>query len=146
MYVNEDITMSLHKECFGGAAQDFVIRFKKPQTSINDIIEISSAVIKKLIHTYLQRGKFVKGRLVARVLYVSMTNDNIIPYYHPSYESERINNVEDFYTHHMLKIAQRMDNFNQNGSNLIINNIEEIHLHLSTVNSSKSSSRKVWKN
>ena len=55
-------------------------------------------------------------------------------YYHPSYQSETIYEADTFYNEHMLKIAERMDRFNRDGSSLIINTIEEIHLHFSTVN------------
>ena len=133
MYNNDDITLSLHKECFGGAAQDFVMRFKKQETSIEDIIAISSTVVKRVIDTYQRKRTVVFGRLVARVVYTTLSDNEPVVYYHPSYRSERIHDAKDFYTRHMMKIVQRMDNFNRNGSNLIIKNIDEIHLHFSTL-------------
>ena len=78
MYSNNDIALSLHKQCFGGTGQDFVIRFKKRETCINDIINFSSTIIKRLINAYQQRGKVLKGRLVARVLYTNMNNEETI--------------------------------------------------------------------
>lgn len=134
MYNNEDITLSLHKECFGGAAQDFVMRFKKRETSIEDIISISSNVVKRVIEIYQRKRTVVFGRLVARVVYSTMRDNKLVVYYHPSYQSERIHNGKDFYTRHMMKIVQRMDKFNREGSNLLIENIDEIHLHFSTIN------------
>ena len=134
MYNNEDITLSLHKECFGGAAQDFVMRFKKRETSIEDIVSISSNVVKQVIEMYQRKRKVVFGRLVARVVYTPIHSEEPVVYYHPSYQSERIQNAEDFYTRHMMKVVQRMDKFNREGSNLIIENIDEIHLHFSLVN------------
>ena len=124
MYSNKDITLSLHKQCFGGAAQDFVIRFKKVETSIEDIITMSSSAVTELFERYRMRGKIIKGRLVARVMYTSMNSKESVLYYHPSFRSELIEDGERFYTDHMLKIAQRMDSFNRNGSSLVINNIE----------------------
>ena len=134
MYSNKDLTISLHKQCFDGAAQDLVIRFKNHETSINDIIKISSHIVTELIELYQQRGRNLKGRLVARVVYTSMASDESVVYYHPSYQSETIHNGNTFYTNHMLKISERMDKFNRNGSSLIIERIDEIHLHFSTVN------------
>ena len=134
MYSNNDITLSLHKQCFGGAGQDFVIRFKKRETCIKDIISISSTIVKNLINDYQQKGKVLKGRLVARVLYTTMNNTETIMYYHPSFQSELIQDTIVFYTEHMTKIAQRMDDFNRHGSNLIIDTIDEIHLHFKIEN------------
>ena len=52
MYNSEDITLSLHKEYFGDATQDFVMCFKKQETSIEDIVSISSNVVKRVIEMY----------------------------------------------------------------------------------------------
>ena len=124
MNSTKDITLSLHKQYFGGAAQDFVIRFKKVETSIEDIITMSSSAVTELFERYRMRGKIIKGRLVARVMYTAMNSKESVLYYHPSFRSELIKDGERFYTDHMLKIAQRMDSFNRNGSSLVINNIE----------------------
>ena len=123
MYSNNDIALSPHKQCIGGTGQDFVIRFKKRETCINDIINISSTIIKRLINAYQQRGKVLKGRLVARVLYTNMNNEETIVHYHPSFQTEVIPEATIFYTEHMTKIAQRMDDLNKNGSNLIIDSL-----------------------
>ena len=133
MYNNEDITLSLHKECFGGAAQDFVMRFKKRETSIKDIVSISSYVVKQVIEMYQRKRKVVFGRLVARVVYTTIHSKEPVVYYHPSYRMERIHDAEDFYRRHMLKIVNRMDTFNHEGSNLVIEKIDEIHLHFSSL-------------
>ena len=132
MYTNKDLSLSLHKQCFNGASRDFVIRFKKHETCIEDIIAISSQTVIQLIDHYLQKGKRVKGRIVASVVYLKFNSEENITYYHPSYAMEQIYDAEKFYTDHMMKILQRMDNFNRNGSMLIIDRIDEIHLHLST--------------
>ena len=46
-----------------------------------------------------------------------------VNYFHPSYKTEMIDDVETFFSRHMLKLGERMDNFNHHGSNLIIKNI-----------------------
>lgn len=131
MFSNNRLTLSLHKQCFGGAGQDFVMRFNQCETDINEIISISSNMVKMLIDGYLLERKTIKGRLVARVVYISMNSEEKVAYYHPSYQTEFIHDSEEFFTQHMLKIAQRMEEFNHNGSNLIIEMIDEIHLHFS---------------
>ena len=133
MYHNEHFTLSLHKECFGGAAQDFVMRFKRQETSIEEIISISSDIVKQVIEIYQRKRKVVSGRLVARVVYSSVHKKEPIIYYHPSFQMERIHDAEDFYMRHMLKIVNRMDTFNHEGSNLVIEKIDEIHLHFSSL-------------
>ena len=133
MYHNEHFTLSLHKECFGGAAQDFVMRFKRRETSIEEIISISSDIVKQVIEIYQRKRKVVSGRLVARVVYSSVHKKEPIIYYHPSFQMERIHDAEDFYMRHMLKIVNRMDTFNHEGSNLVIEKIDEIHLHFSSI-------------
>ena len=133
MYSTKDLTLSLHKQCFGGAAQDYIIRFKEREMTIEDVIDISSNTVTELIQLCQRRGRILKGRLIARVVYTSMNHDESIIYYHPSYSMETIHDPNQFYTEHMLKIAQRMDNFHRNGSNLIIDRIDEIHLHFSTI-------------
>ena len=44
-------------------------------------------------------------------------------YYHPSFQTEVLHEPTIFYTEHMTKIAQRMDDLNKNGSNLIIDSL-----------------------
>ena len=111
-----------------------VIRFNRNQCDIENVIEISSDITKFLIHEFHQKDKTIKGRLVARVCYSRLSTDEEVTYYHPSYRSEVIEDAENFFITHMMKIAQRMDDFNRNGSNLIINNISEIHLHVACLN------------
>ena len=53
------------------------------------------------------------------------------PDFYPSYATEVIDTASDFFYTHMLKIGERMESFNRNGSKLIIKNIEEIHIHIS---------------
>ena len=54
--------------------------------------------------------------------------------FHPSYQSEIIDDVDDFLTSHMFKIAERIQDFNEKGTNLLIKHISEIHLHVSCIN------------
>lgn len=134
MFSNNEATLTLYKDVMRGVCQDYVIRFHNEQHSIESIISISSDIVKLLLDEFRQGDKTMKGRLVARVRYIQVDTENEVAYYHPSYRSEVIEDMEQFYMTHMLKIAQRMDDFNKNGSNLIIKSIDEIHLHLSCLN------------
>ena len=130
---DDDVTLTLYKQGLRGTCYDYVIRFREQQHDIQEIIRISSDIVKQLIDDYHQKEMSIKGRLVARVCYLRLNEEEVM-YYHPSYRSEVIKDAEKFYTAHMLKIAQRMDDFNKNSSKLIIKNITEIHLHVSCVN------------
>ena len=52
-------------------------------------------------------------------------------YYHfGSYSSEQVNDPKEFFQRHMLKISQRLDEFNSHGSNLVLKTISHIHIQL----------------
>lgn len=55
-------------------------------------------------------------------------------YFHPSYKAGVIEEADIFYFDHMLNICESMTNFNHRGSNLMIVNVEEIHLHIFVIN------------
>jgi len=134
MLSNNDTTLTLYKDSFRGVCKDYVIRFHNDQTSIENIIHISCDIVKQLVDQLHREDKTLKGRLVARVCYLRLGSEEEIMYYHPSYRNEIIEDATEFYMTHMLKIAQRMDDFNKNGSKLMIKNISEIHLHVTCQN------------
>ena len=132
-FSNPFACLSHHKTSLRGAVQDYVLNFNSLQFQIEDIVTETLDLIEQLISSL--NGRRVLGRLVAKVNYThinSMTNEeNDRSYHFPSYSSEEIEDVEDFYTRHMTKIISRMDSFNKNGSNLMIKNVEHIHIQLS---------------
>ena len=130
MYSNEEATLRLHKRFLKGSCEDYVIRFTHQQRDIEKIIPLAFEIASQLIDDYHKKDRTLKGRLVAAVHYIRENTDDEVKAYHPSYHSEVIENCEDFFITHMLKIAERMSNYNQKGSNLIIKSISEIHLHL----------------
>ena len=134
MYSNDKVTLTLYKESFRKVCRDYVIRFSEEQHRIEEIIHISSDIVKQLIGDYHRKDKTVSGRLVALVKYIRANSNDEVVYYHPSYQTEVIEDANDFFVTHMLKIAQRLDDFNKNGSKLFIKAIVEIHLHLTCVN------------
>ena len=66
--------------------------------------------------------------------YKRQTTDELVKVYFPSLTAEVIDDVDDFFITHMLKIVERMENYNTRGSNLLLYNIEEIHIHVSCLN------------
>ena len=134
MLSNNKASLTLYKGSLRGICKDYVIRFHDEQVCIQNIIHISSDIVQDLIERLHQKDKTLKARLVARVCYLRIGSEEEVMYYHPSYRSEVIEDATEFYMTHMLKIAQRMDNFNKNGSKLLIKNISEIHVHVSCQN------------
>lgn len=134
MFSNDEATLTLYKQALKGIIQDYVIKFHREQYRIEEIITIAFDIIKQLINELQLKSKVVKGRLVALVCYIRKEEDQEVKVYHPSYQCENIDDVETFFTSHMMKIADRIENFNHRGSNLLIKNIAEIHLHITCSN------------
>lgn len=124
-----------HKSSKLGKCHDYVIKFNTVHSSIDDIIPETCDLIEQLIHSL--KATKIFARLIAKVNFQhfnSRTNEQSSRSYHfPSYQSEEIVDVEDFYVRHMTKIASRLDSFNENGSNLVIENIECIYIQLSII-------------
>ena len=122
-----------HKDSLRGKVKDYVISFNNPQQDIEAMTEDTFEVVRQLFLTFNDRR--ICGRLVAKVDYFQLNSEqqtvNERSYHFPSYSSEEIEDVYDFFVRHMTKIASRMDSFNANGSNLLIKKIEHIHIQLS---------------
>ena len=131
MFSNDEAHLTLHKEALNGMFQDYVIKFNQEYLQIEQIIPLAYDIVKQLMEKLNLDEKVVKGRLVALVCYIRKETNDVVQIYHPSYKSEVIIEAENFFTNHMMKIAQRIENFNQNGSSLLIKSIPEIHLHVS---------------
>lgn len=129
---SEGACLKHYKSSLRGKVEDFVIRFNACQKDIRDVIKISSETFKMLIEHY--SDKEVYARLVAKVSYLhcNVSHDNITTrsFYFTSYATELVTNPEDFFERHLLRIGERLQTFHENGSNLILNGIDEIHIHL----------------
>ena len=124
-----------HKTSLNDVVQDFILKFNAKQSNIDDIVLETVDLIQQLIASF--NGKRVKARLIAKVNFTHLNpviNDETNRYYHfPSYQAEKLEDVEDFVVRHMTKIARRIDAFNHEGSNLVIKNIEHIHIQLTVL-------------
>lgn len=134
MFSNDFATLTHYKDSMKKKVSDFVIRFHSEESDLQRIIQHSFQVVKDLVNDYHNRGKTIMGRLVAFVKYYHVEKEEIVTNYHPSYKTEVIDEADNFYFSHMLKICERMEDFNQQGSNLIVKNIEEVHLHINVIN------------
>lgn len=76
----------------------------------------------------------LKARLVAKVNFLHFNNEKVMTeersYHFPSYSSEEVVDPKEFFIRHMLKIGKYLDNFNERGSNLLLKNIEHVHVLL----------------
>ena len=134
MFSNDFATLTHYKDSLKKKVTDYVIRFNSEQNDLQLIVNGTFQIVQDLIDDYHKNDKTIMGRLVAFVNYYHTENDQIVSYYHPSYKAEVIDEAETFYFTHMMKICKRMENFNSQGSNLLIKNVKEIHLHINVIN------------
>ena len=134
MFSNDHARLSHYRTSLRGRIDDYVIRFNETQTNLDFIIDKTSDIVDMLVTHYRNQDKTISARLVARVKYENVNTKQCVTYYHPSFQAEVIEDPHDFFFTHMLKIGERMDSFNRNGSNLVIISIEEIHVHINVAN------------
>ena len=134
-FSNEFAYVCFHKSSAKEKVRDYVVKFNTLQRNIEEIIPKTTELIEKFISSF--DAKRIFGRLIAKVNFIHfnhLTDEQTRRTYHfPSYKTEQIEDVEDFYVRHLLKIASRLDSFNENGSNLIIENIESVFIQLTIV-------------
>ena len=130
-FTNNNACLKLHREAFKSQLQDFIISFKQEHTTIEEVLQITSDLFDQLIKSY---DKPLQARLVAKIkfIHINETAKEIEErsYHFTSYQYEHVLNTNEFYQRHMQKIASRLDSFNRNGSNLMIKNIEHVHICL----------------
>ena len=129
-YSNEFGTICFHKTSLKGTVKDYVISFSENNAVIDLIIDKTFDLAKHLFKKY--ETKNVKARIIAKVNYFHLNDQQEIiskrSYHFTSYKTELVLDPYDFFVRHMTKIASRMDSFHSNGSNLIIDKIEHIHI------------------
>ena len=121
-----------HKTSIRGVLQDYIITFNEEECDIKCVIEKTYDLFEKLIGNF--QHKIILCRLVANVNFIhknEVTGELTERfYYFPSSRSEVVENELEFYKSHMNKIANRLEFFHVNGSNLQILNIQSIHIQL----------------
>ncbi len=130
---NEFGNLCFYKESLKGVVQDYVISFHEKEKDIELVVGKTQSLVKQLFQKldsiYFKR---VKARLIAKIKFIHIGDQADIRTYHfTSYQAEVVNDVDEFFVRHMLKIASRLDLFNNRGSNLLIDSIEHIHIRVS---------------
>lgn len=132
LFDNDLIEICNYKSSLNGLAQDFIINLKEISNDLTYICTESREIIEKLFKYLNFEDNIIRARLVADIEYVHVNNTNeVIEYrnYHfPSLKSEIVNDVNEWLVRHMLKICERIETFNNRGSNLLINKINHIHI------------------
>ena len=134
-FSNDCAFLNFHKQSLKGRVQDYVISFHNETADFTSILTKTSELFQRLCEAYVERS--ISARLVAKVNFYhinTVTGDREERDYHfPSLTSERVIVPDEFFHRHSQKIVSRMDNFVSNGSNLLIKNIEHIHIQLSFI-------------
>ena len=129
---NDCASLRFYNQSIRGKVQDFVISFEEYQKDLELVMRLTFDLFDQLIKSF--KGKTITARLVAKVNFHHLSKEgnetDERAYHFSSYSSEKIDNVQDFFKRHMEKIASRLDSFNSNGSNLLIKNIEHLHILL----------------
>ena len=131
-FENDNACLKLYKESIQGKIQDFIISFNTEQTSIDNVVQETLDLFEHLIKSYDVHS--IRVRLTAKVCFIhfnSLTDEAEERFYHfHSFGYEYVFDTQDFYRRHMQRIAERLENFHVNGSNLMIKNISHIHICL----------------
>lgn len=131
-FSNDCGTLHFHKQSLKGAVQDYVINFHKDETDIEAVIDDASALFLELMNTF--SDSIVMARLVAKIHFSHFGKEKVEDrfFHFTSYSMEVVDNPEEFFKRHMIKIAERLNAFNHHGSSLVIEAISDIHIQLST--------------
>lgn len=132
---NEHGRLCLYKQGLKGAYMDYIIHFNKNQQCIETIINDTWILVEQLCKKYTNR--VFKARLIAECEYYKLDETqqikDTVSYHFASYQCELVHDPYIFYMTHMQKIAFRMDEFHENGSNLLLNRIKHIHVAISFI-------------
>ena len=123
-FKNDCATLSFHKQSLRGTVADYVITCHEHQVDMGCLIANTYELFMKLMAHYND----AKVRLVAKVIFKHIPTEELRAYHFGSYAAEYVDDPQDFFERHMMKISHRMDDFNDHGSNLMIYNISHIHI------------------
>ena len=133
-YSNDFCNLQFYKQSLKGRVQDYVISFNDNQTDFHAILDKTLDLFLKLYENFSNRNVLV--RLIAKLNFYHMNEVSGIreerSYHFTSYSSETVDEPYKFFHRHMQKIVSRLDAFNANGSNLLIKNIEHIHIQITS--------------
>lgn len=121
--------LCLHKTTFSKRVSDYQINFKEVEVDFNLLLHKTFDLFLTVMTRY--KNHHVLGRLIAKVNFIH-TNSNGVEqersYHFPSFKAHEIEEPLFFFKANMMKIVERLDTFNKEGSNLVLKNIEHIHI------------------
>ena len=126
---NEFGNVCFYKSSFYNRVLDYQIDFKSAEVDFSSLVDKTFDLFMKVLERC--KGNRVLGRLVAKVNFIHTNTDGREEertYHFPSYKTQEIQDPLLFFKSHMLKIANRLETFNKEGSNLVLKNIEHIHI------------------
>ena len=126
---NDFCKLTFHRQSLRGTIRDYIITFNDKETDLEIVITKTADVFKQLIETVQDFN--IKARIIAEVEFSTLNDNEVVTYHFPSYQTELVIDPDEFYTRHFSKIISRLDQFNNRGSNLLLNKIKHIHLALS---------------
>lgn len=134
-FKNDFCSLKFHKQSLRGAVRDYIVSFAKDECDIELVITRTAKIFEQLMETL--KDYKVSGRIVAEIEFVkvNLLNESIevVSFHFASHKTETIYDVEEFYENHMRKIVSRLDQFNHQGSNLLLRRIKHIHLQLNVL-------------
>ena len=134
-FANDFCDLNFHKQSLKGRVQDYVISFYENQTDFSAILDKTLDLFLKLYENFNDQRILV--RLIAKLNFYHMNEASGVreerSYHFTSYSSETVDDPYKFFHRHMQKIVSRLDSFNANGSNLLIKNIEHIHIQITSL-------------
>ena len=132
LFSNDFGTLDFHKQSVKGRIQDYVITFHKDEIEIGLMIDDLYELFIKLMEKF--KDKVVRARLVAKIHFLHFGKEEEVEdrfYHFGSYSGEVVNEPREFLDRHMMKISQRLDDFSDFGSNLVMKRFSHIHIQLS---------------
>ena len=126
----------LYQTSLKGVVDDYIFKFSHNVTDLHVVVNDIKSLLEKLFE-YLNDTS-IKARMIAKVSYLHVnenSEEQDLRYYHfPSYSADSLEddeNLNDWVTRHLCRIIERLDNFHANGSNLLLNRIEHLHICIS---------------
>ena len=123
-----------YKSSFHNRIFDYQIDFKNVEVDFSMLVNKTFDLFTKVMERY--EGDRVLGRLVAKVNFLHMNADGREEertYHFPSYKTHEVEDPLLFFKSNMMKIANRLETFNKDGSNLLLKNIEYIHILITKI-------------
>ena len=126
---NEFGNVCFYKSSFQNRILDYQIDFRNEEVDFSLLVDKTFDLFTKVMEQY--KGSRILGRLVAKVNFLHMNADGKEEertYHFPSYKTHEIEDPLLFFKNNMMKIANRLETFNKEGSHLLLKSIEHIHI------------------